>query len=105
LIISATRWAMLYILKTYCTIVYVKICPATAMQEPRGDEVQLLLILDLGTRGSERSASRPGCALRPGKDPGTHWIGQWVDLRAGLDIEAKGKILCLGWRSNPSRPV
>jgi hypothetical protein len=23
--------------------------------------------------------------LPPGKDPGTHWIGGWVDPRAGLD--------------------
>jgi hypothetical protein len=45
-------------------------------------------------------------ALYPrGKDPGTCWIGGWVGLRAGLDTEARGKILylCRGW--NPSRPV
>jgi hypothetical protein len=27
------------------------------------------------------------------KNPGTHWTGDWVDPRAGLDIVAKGKIL------------
>jgi hypothetical protein len=35
-----------------------------------GEEVYLLLILDLGTRwGGEWSASRPGRALAPGKGP------------------------------------
>jgi hypothetical protein len=28
-----------------------------------------------------------------GKDPGTHWTGAWVGLRAGLDTEAGGKFL------------
>jgi hypothetical protein len=26
------------------------------------------------------------------RNPSTHWIGGWVDLRAGLDAEARGKI-------------
>jgi hypothetical protein len=34
-------------------------------------------------------------ALYPlGKSPGTHWIGGWVGLRAGLDAGAGRKILC-----------
>jgi hypothetical protein len=28
--------------------------------------------------------------------PGTHWIGGWLGLIAGLDTEARGKILCRG---------
>jgi hypothetical protein len=28
-----------------------------------------------------------------GRTPDTHWIGGWVGLRAGLDTEARGKIL------------
>jgi hypothetical protein len=35
-----------------------------------------------------------------GKDPGTHCIGGWVGLRAGLNTEARGKNLCLCRRSN-----
>jgi hypothetical protein len=36
--------------------------------------------------------------LRPRFTPrertlGTHWIGGWVGLRAGLDTEAKGEVL------------
>jgi hypothetical protein len=34
-----------------------------------GEEVELLLIHDLGTRWGEWSASRPGRALTPGKGP------------------------------------
>jgi hypothetical protein len=54
-----------------------------------------LLTLALG--GGEWSASRP--------DPGTHWTGGWVCLRAGMDTEVRGKILCPCRESNPDRPV
>jgi hypothetical protein len=37
--------------------------------------------------------------------PGTHWIGGWVGLRAGLDTEARGKIICLCRESNLGSPV
>jgi hypothetical protein len=30
-----------------------------------------------------------------GRTPGTIWIGGWVDLRAGLNTEARGNIICL----------
>jgi hypothetical protein len=39
------------------------------------------------------------------RNPGTHWVGDWVGLRAGLDTEARGKILCLCQGSSPGRPV
>jgi hypothetical protein len=56
--------------------------------------------------GGEWSASRPGRALPPGKEPpGTHWIGGWVGPRAGLDAQARRKILCLCRGSNPDLPV
>jgi hypothetical protein len=38
-------------------------------------------------------------ALIPGKDPGTHWIGGWMELRAGLDAVEKRK------NPNPRRPA
>jgi hypothetical protein len=49
----------------------------------------------------EWSASRSGRAL----PPGTHLSGGRVGPRAGLDAEARGKILCLCRESNPGRPV
>jgi len=39
------------------------------------------------------------------KTPGTPCTRGWVALRAGLDSEATGKILCLYRGSNPGRPV
>jgi hypothetical protein len=35
--------------------------------------------------GGERSASRPGRFTPEERTPDTHWIGVWVDPRAGLD--------------------
>jgi hypothetical protein len=40
------------------------------------------------------SASRTGRFTPEGRVPGTHWIGGWVDPRAGLDVE-KRKFLTL----------
>jgi hypothetical protein len=45
--------------------------------------------------GGEWPASRPG-RFKPGeRAPGTHWIGSWVDPRAGLDDVEKRKFLTL----------
>jgi hypothetical protein len=52
--------------------------------------------------GGEWLASRPGHALPPEeRAPGTHCIGGWVGLRAGLHVEANGKFFCLCRGSNP----
>jgi hypothetical protein len=50
--------------------------------------------LDLGT-SSEWSASRPGRFTPGERATGTHWIGGWVDLRAGLHDLEKRKFLIL----------
>jgi hypothetical protein len=52
---------------------------------------------------SQRHA--PAALYPRGKDPGTHWTGGWVDPRAGLDTEVRGKILSPRRGSNPDRPV
>jgi hypothetical protein len=63
------------------------------MQATKGREY-LLLVLDLGRRWGEWS--RHGRALSPEEStPGTHWTGGWVGLRAGLDTEAREKVLWL----------
>jgi hypothetical protein len=60
----------------------------------------------LALDGGEWSASRPGRAFTPGeRTPSTHCTGGWVGLRAGLDTEVRGKILCPRRGSNPDRPV
>jgi hypothetical protein len=49
------------------------------------------LALDKG----EWSASRPGRFIPRERAPGTHWIGGWVDTRAGLENLEKRKFLTL----------
>jgi hypothetical protein len=52
--------------------------------------------------GGERLALRLDRGLSPGKDLWYPLERGWVDLRAGLDTEARGKILSLFWESNRS---
>jgi hypothetical protein len=48
----------------------------------------------------------PRPRFTPGeRTPGTDFTGGWVGLKAGLDTEARGKILCPCRGSNPDRPV
>jgi hypothetical protein len=58
------------------------------MQALRGEEIWLLLIIDLGTGWGEWSSVTPLPRFTPGeRNPGTHCTGGWVGLRAGLDTE------------------
>jgi hypothetical protein len=75
------------------------------MQVSTGKAVKLLLIIDVGAGRSEWSASRSGSVLPRERTPGTHWTGGWVDLRAGLNTEATGKIPCPCRGSKVGRPV
>jgi hypothetical protein len=60
-----------------------------------GVNVEIHIFLTSVPAGGEWSASRPD-RLPPGeKAPGTHWIGGWVDPRAGLDYLEKRKFLTL----------
>jgi hypothetical protein len=56
----------------------------------------------MGVRGESNA---PAAFYPRGKDPGTHWTGGWVGPMAGLETEARGKILCLCRGSNLYRPV
>jgi hypothetical protein len=53
------------------------------------------LFLTSALVGREWSTSRPGRFTPGERHPGTHWIGDWVDLRAGLDDLENRKILTL----------
>jgi hypothetical protein len=55
-----------------------------------GVDVQIHIFLTSALAGDEWSASRPGRFT-----PGTHWIGGWMDARAGLDDVKKRKCLTL----------
>jgi hypothetical protein len=62
----------------------LKSCPATSCTRQEGEEVQILLILDLGIRWGEWSTSRPGRALPSEKEPlvptgsGAGWASELV---------------------------
>jgi hypothetical protein len=59
-----------------------------------GEEVQLLLILDLDTRWKRVVSVTPRPRFSPEERTlGTHCTGGWVGPRAGLDTEVRGKIL------------
>jgi hypothetical protein len=57
-----------------------------------GVDVYIHIFLTSALAGGEWSASRPGCFTSGERAPGTHWIGGWVDPRAGLD-DVKRKFL------------
>jgi hypothetical protein len=80
----------------------VKLSRNKSWRKVCGEEVELLLVLDLETRWGEWSASRSDRALPSGLGPpGTDWIGGWVGPTAGLDAEAKkkGRISFAGGRT------
>jgi hypothetical protein len=58
-------------------------------------------ILELGTRWGWVVSVTPWLRTTPG----SCWIGDWVGLRAGVDIEARGKVLSLYQGLNPGHPV
>jgi hypothetical protein len=56
-------------------------------------DVQIHIFLTSALAGGEWSASRPGRFTPGERASGIHWIGGWVDHRAGLDDFEKEKIL------------
>jgi hypothetical protein len=65
-----------------------------------GVDVHIHIFLTSALVGGEWSASRPGRLTRGERTRGTHWIGSWVDPRAGLDdVE---KILDPMWTRTPT---
>jgi hypothetical protein len=63
------------------------------MKAYEGVDVQVHIFLTLALAGGEWSASLPWRFTPGERAQGTHWIGGWVDLRAGLGDLEKRKIL------------
>jgi hypothetical protein len=55
------------------------------MMSCRGMDVQIYIFLTSALAGGVGSASRPDRFAPGERAPSTHWIGGWVDPRAGLD--------------------
>jgi hypothetical protein len=58
-----------------------------------GVDVYIHIFLTSVLVGGESSAPRSGHFTLGERAPGTRWIGDWVDLRAGLDDLGKRKFL------------
>jgi hypothetical protein len=65
------------------------------MKAYEGVDVQIQIFLTSAIVGGEWSASHPGRFTPRERTRGTHWLGGWVDPRAGLDDVTKRKILSL----------
>jgi hypothetical protein len=80
--------------------------PLHAMEEPGGRggiaPIHSQPRHKMGVSGQHHA---PAALYPQGIGPSTHWTGGWVGPRAGLDTEARRKILCLCRGSNPSHPV
>jgi hypothetical protein len=75
------------------------------MKTYKGVEVYICVFLTSALDGGEWSASRPGRFTPRERAPRTHWIGDWVDPRADLDLVSKRKIPSPRRESNPDRPA
>jgi hypothetical protein len=62
------------------------------METQGGMEEWLHTFLTPAVDGGEWSASCPNNFTHRERAPSTHWIGDWVDPRAGLDMVMEGKM-------------
>jgi hypothetical protein len=65
------------------------------MKAYEGVNISIHIFLPSALAGGEWPASHLGRSTPGERDPGTHWIGSWVDLRDGLDNVEKRKFLTL----------
>jgi hypothetical protein len=91
---------------TYTSMyLYQQGCPATVMLAPGEKMYSSYSLLTSALHGvSGQRQPLPRFALGE-RTSGSHCKGGWVGLRAGLDTEARGKILCLCPGSTSGSPV
>jgi hypothetical protein len=76
------------------------------MEAQGGEDLLFLLIHDLGTRRGWLVSVTPRLRFIPvERTPSSHWTGDWVGPRAGLDTEVRRKISCVCRGSNIDHPV
>jgi hypothetical protein len=69
-----------------------KVVPLPLCRRKRGKHANILLILTSALEGVNGQRHAPAALYpqeRTSLAPHTHWIGGWVELRAGLDPEAR----------------
>jgi hypothetical protein len=71
-----------------------------------GVGVQIHIFLTSALVGGEWSASYPGRFTTGERAPGSHWVGGWVDPRAGVDevekiLDPTGTRTPTSWSSSP----
>jgi hypothetical protein len=75
------------------------------METQGGEEIQILLIHELGTRWGWVVSVTPRQSFTPGERiHGTHLTGGWVGSRASLDLKARGKIILHRLGIKPESP-
>jgi hypothetical protein len=85
-------------------IKYSKAVPLYAKVASSGREAPTLS-LHRRYMGASGQRHAPAALYSQGKTPGTHCTEGSVGPTAGLDAEAREKILCLCWGSNPGCPA
>jgi hypothetical protein len=71
-----------------------------ALRGREGYSSYLFFASALGGASSQRRV--PAALYLQVRTSGIRWIGSWERLRASLDTEARGKILCRGPNSGPA---
>jgi len=72
------------------------------MKTQLGVGVELHTFLSSVLDGGEWLASRHGRLISESRAPGTHWIGDWVGPRSGLDAVVKNPINFPAGNSTPA---
>jgi hypothetical protein len=78
-----------------CKSKVVPVSKHYAMKAYGGLDVYIHVFLTSALVGGEWSGLRPGCFVSGEGASGTHWIGSWVDPRAGLDDVEKKKFFTI----------
>jgi hypothetical protein len=82
-----------------------KAVPLPPCRRQRGEKYSSYSFLTSALEGVSGQSHAPDALSPQKRTPGSHWTGGWVGLRAGLDTEARTKILCFCPGSNPGVPA
>jgi hypothetical protein len=96
-------WSKLHHLPTLSAALITKL--SRCLPGSKGERYSSYSFLILALDGVSGQRHAPAALYRQERIPDTRCIEVWVSLRACLDTEARGRILCLCQVSNRGRPV